>query len=105
MLYLAYQFQDDVMAPIRKAARQGKTASEVAFWLGEALKRQLVAGLELLSRFELTHERPDFAIAPVRVGNRDVPVVEETVLDLPFGKLIRFAKDIDTPQPRILVVA
>ncbi len=29
----------------------------------------------------------------------------ETVLDLPFGKLLRFAKDIDMPQPKVLVVA
>ena len=59
----------------------------------------------MISRFEITHSRPDFAIATVAVGNRDVPVTIETALDLPFGKLLRFAKDIDTPQPRVLVVA
>ena len=59
----------------------------------------------MISRFEITHERPDFGIATVPVGNREVPVTIETALDLPFGKLLRFAKDIDTPQPRVLVVA
>jgi polyhydroxyalkanoate depolymerase len=35
-----------------------------------------------------------------------VPVREEVVLDLPFGKLLHFAKDdVATPQPRMLVVA
>ncbi len=34
-----------------------------------------------------------------------MPIVEEIVLELPFGKLMRFAKDVDTPQPKILVVA
>ena len=34
-----------------------------------------------------------------------MPVTEEVALDLPFGKLLHFAKDVDTPQPRILVVA
>ena len=41
----------------------------------------------------------------MRVGNRDVPVTEEVALDLPFGRLLHFAKDVDTPQPRVLVAA
>ena len=48
---------------------------------------------------------PGFDIESVRVGNRDVPVTEEVVLDLPFGNLLHFAKDVDTPQPRVLVAA
>ena len=59
----------------------------------------------MIARFELTHARPDFGIGTVRVGNRDVPVTEEVALDLPFGQLLHFAKDVDTPQPRVLVVA
>lgn len=59
----------------------------------------------MISRFELSHKRPDFGIQPVMVGNREVPVAVETALDLPFGKLLRFAKDTDTAQPRVLVVA
>jgi polyhydroxyalkanoate depolymerase len=59
----------------------------------------------MLARFELTHTRPDFGISKVRFGCRDVAVVEEVALDLPFGKLIRFAKDIDVDQPRILIAA
>jgi polyhydroxyalkanoate depolymerase len=63
------------------------------------------AALAMISRFELTHTRPDFGIGTVRVGNRDVPVTEEVAVDLPFGKLLRFAKDVDTPQPRIMIIA
>ncbi len=103
MLYQAYQFQDDLMAPLRNAARRSKGTG---FWpVVETLKRQVEAGLEMISRFELTHTRPDFGIRAVRVGNRDVPIREDVALDLPFGKLIHFAKDVDTPQPRVLVVA
>ena len=60
----------------------------------------MAAAMEMISRFELTHVRPDFGIETVRVGNRDVPVAEEIALDLPFGRLLHFAKDVDTPQPR-----
>jgi polyhydroxyalkanoate depolymerase len=106
MLYQAYQLQDDLIAPLRRLARTSQSAAEGAFWpFAESLVRQVAAGMELISRFELTHTRPAFGIASARVGNRDVPVVEEVALDLPFGKLIHFAKDVDTPQPKILVVA
>jgi polyhydroxyalkanoate depolymerase len=103
VLYQAYQFQDDLMAPLRKAA---KSAAQQGFWpVVETVKRQLEAGFEMISRFELTHTRPEFGIRSVKVGNRDVPVTEEVALELPFGKLLHFAKDVDTPQPRVLVVA
>ena len=41
----------------------------------------------------------------VRVGNEDVEVREEIVSSTAFGALLRFRKNIDTPQPRVLVVA
>ncbi len=103
MLYQAYQFQDDLIAPMRQAA---KAASLQQVWPAvESMGRQLGAGLEMIARFGLTHARPDFDIKSVTVGNRSVPVREDVVLELPFGKLIRFAKDVDTPQPKVLVVA
>jgi polyhydroxyalkanoate depolymerase len=102
MLYQSYQIQDDVVAPLRWAARWGRLLAGPA---ALPLRRSYIAALEMLSRFELSHARPDFEIETVRVGNRDVPVTEEVVLDLPFGSLLRFAKDVDTPQPRLLVAA
>ncbi len=39
------------------------------------------------------------------VANRDVAVTTETVVDLPFGKLVRLSKDVETRQPRVLVLA
>lgn len=106
MLYHAYQFQDDLVAPFRTWARMMRRSALPGFWAaGESFKSRFLAGLEMVSRFELSHSRPDFGIATVRVGNRDVPVKEEVALDLPFGKLLHFAKDIDTAQPRVLVVA
>ena len=106
MLYQAYQWQDDAFGAIRLAARNMQSLAGSMFWgFGGQLGRQLAAAMELVSRFGLTHTRPDFAIAAVRVGNRDATVSTEVALELPFGKLLRFAKDIDTRQPRILVVA
>ncbi len=109
MLYDAYQFQDDVIGYFRNAARfAGNHAhgNGEHHWPGFAdVKRAFSASMEMVSRFALTHSRPDFGIKSVRVGNRDVPVTEKVVLSFPFGNLLHFAKDIDTPQPKVLVIA
>jgi len=102
MLYQAYQAKDDVVAPLRWAARWARAA--VAPFTSPPL-RHAQAALELLSRYELTHASPDFGIVRVPAGNREAPVTEEVVLELPFGRLLHFAKDIDTAQPRVLVAA
>ena len=39
------------------------------------------------------------------MGNRVLEVSEEVVLSTPFGALLRFRKDSDLEQPRLLVVA
>tara|TARA_B100002003_G_scaffold46653_1_gene41941 strand:- start:1979 stop:3193 length:1215 start_codon:yes stop_codon:yes gene_type:complete len=106
MLYHAYQFSDDVLAPLRLAARWGQVWSGFAGGpASEDLSRRLGAAMEMISRFQLTHARPDWGIAEVQVGNRLVPVREEITLSLPFGNLLRFAKDVDAPQPKVLIVA
>lgn len=106
MFYRTYQLQDDFLAPFREMAEGLKGFAEsTADEAGDSLRRHFAAGMELFSRFRLTHTRPDFGISEVMVGNRDVPVTEEIALDLPFGKLIHFAKDMDSRQPKVLVVA
>ena len=107
MMYLAYQRQDDALAPLRDmagSARAMMSAMPPAF-RDLFFARTLAASLEMVERYKLTHARPSFHIPSVVVGNREVPVSEEAVRVLPFGTLLRFAKDVATPQPRVLVVA
>ncbi|TIV90620.1 MAG: polyhydroxyalkanoate depolymerase, partial [Mesorhizobium sp.] len=79
MLYQAYQLQDDLIAPARMLAElMGSATAGMA--LGDAAKRPIAAGLEMITRFRLTHTRPDFGIETVRVGHREVPVAVETAL-------------------------
>jgi polyhydroxyalkanoate depolymerase len=92
----------------------------VRIWAGRALQaigarsvgiadnvvlRNLTAAYELIARAGLTHDRPPFGINDVRVGNREVAVREDAVLATPFGTLLRFRKDVDAAQPRVLLVA
>ena len=106
MLYLAYQTHADIMVPVRALAKAGlDTLGPLA--AGEELRflRNVTAAYELIARAGLTHTRPAYSIDSVRVGNREVAVTEEAVMSTPFGTLLRFRKDMELTQPRVLVVA
>ena len=107
MIYAAYQAQADLFDPVRTMARLSRRllGTTAAGFGDSALLRNLAAACEMVERAGLSHARPAFEIDTVMVGNREVAVTEEVALELPFGRLLRFAKDIDQPQPRILVVA
>jgi poly(3-hydroxybutyrate) depolymerase len=106
MLYLAYQAHSDMVEPAKSMART--SLAMMGAWGSQAkipVIRNLSAAYELIARAGLTHARPEYAIPAVMVGNREVEVAEVPVLKLPFGTLLRFKKDIDIEQPRVLVVA
>ena len=106
MRYHVYQAHDDFFAPLRTLAGILLTnANPFLHGFLNSRERHFRAGLEMLSRFRLSHTRPSFAIDSVTVSHREVAVREEIVLDLPFGKLLHFAKDVDVVQPRVLLVA
>ncbi|WP_439115424.1 polyhydroxyalkanoate depolymerase [Hydrogenophaga sp.] len=106
MLYQAYQLQSDLASPLRLGAQH----LSASLWFEQTertLVRKVAAACDVLSRLRLTHSRPPYNIQSAAVEGRDVPVVEETVLTLPFGTLLRFRKtDTDLPpQPKVLLVA
>lgn len=106
MLYLAYQTPSDLMEPVRGLARTALATYRSWVGAGESpLWRNLAAAWELVARAKLTHVRPAYGIDRITVGNREVPVTEETALVAPFGTLLHFRKDIQVAQPRVLVVA
>jgi len=102
-----YQAQADVMGPVRafSAAAGGMLSQFVPVpFMAEPI-RNLAAAYELVARTGLSHTRPAFGIDSVTVGNRQVDVREEAVVVTPFGTLLHFKKDVETPQPRVLLVA
>lgn len=106
MLYAAYQAQSDLINPARMLAQAALTALGAKALTGEPVDiRAAAAAYEMVTRAGLTHERPPYHIDSVRIGNRDVPVREEVVLALPFGSLLRFRKDSEVAQSKVLVVA
>jgi polyhydroxyalkanoate depolymerase len=105
MLYLAYQMQTDLMAPVRDWAAKAVGYRNPPLLANHPAMRNLTAVYELIARAGLTHTRPPFGIGKVTVGNREVEVFEEAALTTPFGTLLHFKKDIATHQPRVLLVA
>ena len=105
MLYLAYQTQSDMMAPLRAWAAMAKAAGDWPLLGDGHVWRNLTAAYELIARAGLTHTRPPFGITHVTVGNRDVEVTEEAAARTSFGTLLHFRKNIAAAQPRVLVVA
>jgi poly(3-hydroxybutyrate) depolymerase len=106
MLYQAYQFQSDLMSPLRMLAQTG-SALMLAPTEGSLL-RKASAALDVFSRMRLTHSRPGYGIKTITAGERTYNVTEEVVMSMPFGSLLHFKKDVDAslpPQPPVLLVA
>src|SRR3984885_3419307 len=107
MIYKIYQAQADLMYPARQLARLGAGLAR-AMDMGEftpAPLRQFGAACSMLADGGLTHHRPDYGFRSVRMGNDVVAVTEEARFETPFGTLLRFRKDTQVVQPRVLVVA
>jgi polyhydroxyalkanoate depolymerase len=111
MIYQAYQSRSDALRPLRASAALAAASMR---WLpgvwptgfpGFLPIDNTVAAFELFARTGVTHTRPAFGIDTTTVGNRVVPVVEEVAARTPFATLLHFAKDVDVPQPRMLVIA
>jgi poly(3-hydroxybutyrate) depolymerase len=107
MLYQAYQAHSDIMIPVRNWAGSAlRTLGQPLMGIADnAVLRNLTAAYELIARAGLTHARPAFGVDGVTVGNREIAVHEHAALTTPFGTLLHFKKDVDTPQPRVLLVA
>lgn len=107
MMYQFYQAQDDLLAPVRLFANTALTALEGS-WVSKSglpFVRNLTAAYEMVGRARLTHARPPYGIDTVQSGNHESVVTEEVVFSTPFGSLLRFRKDQDVEQPKVLVVA
>src|SRR5271165_3951942 len=97
MKYQIYQTKNDLLHPLREAARFG--AAWVRAWdlgnLTPPLFRTMGAAGEIFAEAKLTHHRPDYGITTVPVGNRTAVIAEQAADDTPFGTLLHFRKDID----------
>ncbi len=110
VLYDAYQMQTDVMSPVRAMASVGRR-----FWTElsrcqtepglASFTRRMAAGLEMVERAALSHERPPFDIDHVVINGDTIRVTEHAARVAPFATLLHFVKDADVRGPKVLIVA
>src|SRR3569832_2713621 len=107
MLYDAYQAQSDVLAPLRAGA--GLTSSLFRqTWAGLSFFfffKSISAATEIVNRAHIIQDQQSYEIDTVVSEGREVPVREEVVLSTPFANLLRFSKETNVEQPRVLIVA
>ena len=110
MLYSLLELQRGLLAPISDLAHLTAELLRGETLLPAAATRATCA---LLHRMTRRYPRPAFGIAAVTAHGREVVVAEETLLDHPFCRLVRFARRADDPatatalaaDPRVLVCA
>jgi len=115
MLYQLHEFQRSLLSPFTawaQATAKSFTNPLHPFSLMPGASR-LAAGYELLYRLGKEYEKPAFDIKTVHSNGRDIPIVEQTILDKPFCRLVRFKRYADDPdtikllkdEPVVLVCA
>ena len=106
MIYAAFEAQSAMLDLMRPFATAMATTLRLP-WPGLLARSVLpfASKLDTFAALRMYATRPAFGIKPVLVGNRLVEVREEIVATTPFSTLLRFRKDIEATQPRVLVVA
>ena len=107
MIYQAYQAYADLALPVRGLAALTALSMRAQPFapLAPPWWNSMAAAWEMVARTRLTHERPAFGIDRVIAGGHDVAVREEIADRTPFATLLRFRKDLDASQPKVLLVA
>jgi polyhydroxyalkanoate depolymerase len=106
MLYAAYEAQSalfDMMRPFASAM----AALLRTPWPDASFPplREIAGRFDTFAGLRVTSVRPAFDLDPVAIGNRLMPVTEEVLSATPFATLLRFHKDVEADQPKVLVVA
>ncbi len=107
MLYNAYEFQRSWLASASAWATMGSDmlsnpANPFAYLGGGSV---LGSALEVFAHAAAPRGKPAFGLDKTRVGGKTVRVVEDVVLQKPFGQLKHFVRDGIVGGPRLLIVA
>jgi len=107
MLYELHEFQRTITAPLvawMDASHRLFTSpySPLAY---TPVSRHVAASSELLKRLMRSYHKPEWGIKHALVGDREVPVTIERVMDKPFCHLLHFRKEMDHPGRRVLIFA
>jgi poly(3-hydroxybutyrate) depolymerase len=112
MLYDLREMQRSILEPLSGLARAaGALYAPDGALAAVPFSRSMAAGFALMERLARSYQRQAFGIDRVTVDGHEVPVVERVVLEKPFGRLIRFERQMPRAlasrprDPAVLVFA
>jgi poly(3-hydroxybutyrate) depolymerase len=113
MLYMLYEMNHAAVAPWRMAAHAGRQ-----FWTADhnpmadtELGRSVAASLGMFERLTRRYGKPEFDITSTEVDGKTCPVVERSIWEKPFCRLLHFERKFSSPpkddlrHQKILIVA
>jgi poly(3-hydroxybutyrate) depolymerase len=97
MLYQIHEFQRAVLSPLTAWAQAASKsfvnpASPLAYVPGSS---RFAAAYELLYRLGKDYEKPEFELHQIVKDGHNIPIVEQTVIEKPFCRLLRFKRFAD----------
>ena len=100
MLYQLYEFQRALLNPLTAWAQAvsrsfANPASPLAYVPGAT---RYSAAYELLYRLGKDYEKPEFNIRQIVKDGHNIPIVEQTILEKPFCRLLRFKRFADDSE-------
>lgn len=110
-LYHAYEMSHAAIHPWRTATKMGMQTLRNPFnpFSHTPVAKQTAAAMEMFLSATKRYGKPDFDITEVEVDGVAVPVVEETMIEMPFGNLVHFRRDHEMFEGRkdakVLIVA
>ncbi|AOY96283.1 esterase [Cupriavidus sp. USMAA2-4] len=110
MLYQLLEYQRSLLTPVSDWASELTRAfadpdSPLARMPGAPC---VAAGCDMLARLGREYGKPDFAIASVPDGARELPIQEQVITERPFCRLLRFAPPpaaVAATRPAVLLCA
>lgn len=107
MLYQFYELQHAILTPARIAAELTKSAFSNPWnpLSHMQLGRSIAAGAEVFERVARKFGKPEWRLNETTIDGKKIGVVEETIVEKPFCKLVHFKRDIKRKDPQVLLVA
>ena len=106
-MYFAHDLGRAFARPINAWASMLRTAWTHPFNLAAGFPpaRALAAAAELVERATAEYPKPTFGLEKTVVEGREVAVREQLVHETPFCRLLRFERDVQRDDPKVLIVA
>ena len=107
MLYHMYEFQHAMLTPLRLQAELMRTTFQSPWnpLSYTQFGRTMAASAEMIERNTRRFGRPEFGLSETRIDGRKVEVVEKTIVEKPFCRLLNFHRKIKRNDPTVLIVS